>query len=187
MTLTSVLLTATAAPRQNDKDPNWTPDKNLSDRLGDFVDVEGFQLRVPKQFLPIKQPGTGGSNAIAWTGEERSDGTRPYVMVTTVKLNSEQQSKLSLEQALDTFLNGIEKRRKNWSQTSAERGKVNGMTFVRAQWSGTEITTDKKMRGFSYVTIADGWLVQISSQDVEPHDREVLELAEAAALTFLKK
>lgn len=183
----SILLTGAFASYQNDKAPNWEPNKTLVDRLGAPVDVEEFQLRVPKQFQPTNQPGPDGSNVIAWVGDERSDGTRPYVMVTTVKLNSEQQSKLSLEQALDIFLTSIEKRRKDWNRTSAERGKVNGMTFVRARWSGMEITTEKKMRGFNYVTIDNGKLVQISSQDVEPHDKEALEIAEAAALTFLKK
>jgi hypothetical protein len=43
------------------------------------------------------------------------------------------------------------------------------------------------MHGFSYVTIDKGLLVQISSQDVEPYDKEALGLAEAAALTFVKK
>ncbi|MCI0665140.1 MAG: hypothetical protein L0220_29090 [Acidobacteria bacterium] len=184
--LTLVLIGAFAS-RQNDKRPDWAPDKALADKLGALVDVEEFQLRVPKQYQPISQPGPAGSNVIAWVGTERSDGTRPYIMVGTVRLNPEQRLKLSSEQALDMFLTSIEKRRKDWNRTPAERGKVNEIPFVRAQWSGTEVTSEKKMRGFCYVTIDNRKLVQISSQDVEPHDKETLLITEAAALTFVKK
>ncbi|HKE05118.1 MAG TPA: hypothetical protein VKE91_13750 [Blastocatellia bacterium] len=185
--LASGLWTGIFAYRQSDKAPNWLSDKSLADRLDAFVDMEEFQMKVPKNYQPVNQLGPDGSKITAWVGDERSDGTKPYVMVSTIKLNSEQRSKLSLEQALDTFLTSIERRRKDWNRAPAERGKVNGMTFVRSRWSGTDLTTEKKMRGFNYVTIDNGKLVQISSQDVEPHDKEALELAEAAALTFIKK
>jgi hypothetical protein len=185
--LASGLWTGIFAYHQSVQAPNWLSDKTLADRLDALVDVEGFQIKVPKKYQIINQPGPDGSKITAWVGDERSDGTKPYVMVSIVRLNSEQQSKLSLEQALDKFLTSIETRRKNWNRTPAERGKVNGMTFVRSRWSGTDLTTEKKMRGFSYVTIDNGTLVQISSQDVEPHDKVALETAEAAALTFIKK
>jgi len=185
--LASGLWTGILAHQQSDKSPNWVSDKTLADRLGSFVDMKEFQLKVPKTYQPVNQPGPDGSNITAWIGAERSDGTKPYVMVTTARLNSEQQSTLSSEQALDAFLTSIERRRKQWSRTPTERGKVNGMTFVRSRWSGVDMNTGKKMRGFSYVTINNGELVQISSQDVEPNDKGDLEIAEAAALTFIKK
>lgn len=61
------------------------------------------------------------------------------------------------------------------------------MTFVLARWSGTEVMTEKMARGFSYVTIDNGKMTQISSQDAAPYDKETLEITEAAALTFIKK
>jgi hypothetical protein len=108
-------------------------------------------------------------------------------MVTTARLSADQRSNLSLEQALETFLSSIEKRRKNWSRTPTEKGRINGTNFVRSRWSGVDLNSEKKMRGFSYVTINNGGLVQISSQDVEPHDKEALGIAEASALSFIKK
>jgi hypothetical protein len=185
--LISVSLIAAFASGQPKDTPIWKPDKKIASGLGALVDLEEFQLNVPKQYQPVKQPGPEGSMAVAWVGRKRSDGTHPSIMVATTRLSSEQRSHLSLENALDVFLAGIEKTRKDWNRTAAERGKVNGVTFVRARWSGTELTTEKMMHGFSYVTIDKGLLVQISSQDVEPYDKETLGLAEAAALTFVKK
>jgi len=40
------------------------------------------------------------------------------------------------------------------------------------------------MHGFSYVSVDGGTIVQLSSQDVEPHHPSALKLAETAALTF---
>lgn len=121
-----VLLTGASAFYQNDKAPNWAPDKTLVDRLSALVDVEEFQLRVPKQYRPVNRFGLGGSYTTVWVGDERSDGTKPYIAVTTVKLNSEEQSKLSLEQALDKFL------------TSVESGERTGIEHQRKEAKSTE-------------------------------------------------
>ena len=61
---------------------------------------------------------------------------------------------------------------------------MNGREFVRARWSGVESASQQKMHGFSYVTVDHRTIVQISSQDVEPHHQAALKLAEASALTF---
>jgi hypothetical protein len=42
------------------------------------------------------------------------------------------------------------------------------------------------MHGFNYVAMDGDKVIQLSSQDVAPHHRGALELAETAVLTFKK-
>ena len=71
-------------------------------------------------------------------------------------------------------------------QSEIERGQIDGLTFVRAHWEGTERTTKYKMRGFIYVAAAGPGMIYISSKDTAPEHLQSLPLAEAAALTFRK-
>lgn len=107
------------------------------------------------------------------------------IMVATVP--SDDTKIHTLEEVLDAFMHGVERRRRDWVRDVTEYGVVNGLSFVRARWSGVEQTTGSKMRGFMYVTIDQGRIIQISSQDVELYADESLKITETAALTFRKQ
>jgi hypothetical protein len=64
---------------------------------------------------------------------------------------------------------------------------VNGIEFLRARWSGTDKATERKMHGFIYVAVVGQQIIQLSSQDVEPHHGAALPVAEAAVQTFRKQ
>ena len=85
------------------------------------------------------------------------------------------------------MIGGIQRRRTNWSQTATERGKVNGLDFLRVRWSGAEKTKGSNMHGFIYVAQDGLNFIQIGSQDIEPHHEQSLKLAEAAVLTIKKR
>jgi hypothetical protein len=99
----------------------------------------------------------------------------------------EEAKRTTLEDFLESMLEGIARRRTDWQQTPAESGQVNGFTMLRARWSGTEPARRWKMHGFQYVAQDGLSFIQISSQDVEPNHEESLRLAEAAALTFQRQ
>ncbi len=90
----------------------------------------------------------------------------------------------TLEAALDSFLGGVQRRRVNWQRTAPEVVQVSGLTFARARWSGTEPNSGTRMHGLMYVAVDGRNIIQLSSQDVEPHHDAALRLAEAAVLTF---
>ena len=165
----------------------WTPDKILAGKLDTTADVDDFQLRLPSAYQAKAITGPPGSLINAWVGPARSDGTRPSIVLTIQSVLDKDPSKNTLEAALKIFLENAEKRAKNWTRTALEKGSVNGLSFIRARWRGVNPTTGRIMHGFNYVTIKDRKVIQISSQDLEPHNKEGLDLAEAAALTFKKR
>lgn len=124
--------------------------------------------------------------AYAWKGIKRPDGTSPYLMVLLSPV-PEGESVPDPDKILQSFMRAVAKNREaDWKSTSPETGTINGINFIHAEWEGTDVATGKKMHGFMYVTIEGKDLIQISSQDVEPHHKAALKLAETAALTFHK-
>jgi hypothetical protein len=95
-----------------------------------------------------------------------------------------EKARYTAVQALDKMLTAVQHRRAQWQRSAIERGRVGGLEFARARWSGIEPNTGREMNGFLYVAVAGRQIVQISSQDVAPYHAASLKLAEAAALTF---
>jgi hypothetical protein len=168
--------------------PKWAPDKELLAQLAPYGNVGGYQVRPPRKYdRVVPPPAPPGGQLFAWAGAKRADNTAPMFMVTMLAPPPEVAQKTTLEQFLDSMLGGIKRRRKDWKQTAVERGQINGLTFLRVRWSGTEAAKGWKMHGFMYVARDGPNFIQIASQDVEPNHAEALKLAEAAALTFRKK
>lgn len=190
LALTGVLALATLSSAQAKKGETlraWIPDASLLGHLAPEVSILAFRIRPPQGYTLVQQSGPGGAQIVAWKGAVRPDGTAPYVMVAIAAPPPGERNTYTLEEVLDEFLAGVQRRRQNWTRTVSEHGQVNGLTFVRARWSGTEPTNQLKMHGFSYVTLHGQTVIQISSQDAEPHPEAALRLAEAAALTFQKR
>ncbi len=167
----------------------WEPDAKLLEELGPFTPVDEYQVRPPKAYslTPPAPNGSGQIRAFYWTGTPREDKTAPYFLIALVSSPAGEVKEKTLEKELDELLEGFHRRRSNWTQTSPERGQVNGMTFVRSYWSGIDPEKQAKMHGFMYATKDSSTLIHLSSQDVEPHYEHALKLAEAAVLTFKKK
>ncbi|HEY5885458.1 MAG TPA: hypothetical protein VIT88_12265 [Pyrinomonadaceae bacterium] len=164
----------------------WNAAEPLLSQLEADCAIDNFAIRPPKGYSPQTRPGPHGSIATAWAGPPRSDGTRPQVMVLTVRLTPEERQKYRLEQALDELVSSLRARRKDWTMSATEKGLINGLVFVRTRWQGEDLTSGLKMHGFVYVAFVDDMLVQLSSQDVEPHHEAALKLAESSVLTFKK-
>ncbi|HYV35329.1 MAG TPA: hypothetical protein VE988_06470 [Gemmataceae bacterium] len=168
------------------KSSTWLPDAVLAKQLGNETNVEGYQLRPPKGYF-AGQSSTPfeGAKLLPWAGDLRPDNTVPGLLVMILK-PPPNIPKRSLEQFHAEMLKGIENRRKSWSPSAIEQGQINGLTFVRTYWSGTDSTSGKKMHGFKYSAIDGEIYIDLGCQDVDPHHREALKLGEAAALTFKK-
>ena len=164
----------------------WTPDKALVDRLATAQAVEGYTIRPPSGYQMQRANSPASMKLIAWVGEAREDGTKPTVMLQIVVPPPGQSVNLPLEQLAQKMLGRVKRSRTNWRQDKHERGVVNGMTFVRIRWTGTEQAHNRKMAGFTYVALDGTSIVQVSSQDFVPHSNQALPLAEASVLTFQK-
>lgn len=165
----------------------WRPSQELLARLADPDPVGPYQLRPPIGYPPQEREGPSGSRSRAWVGSPRSDRTRPYVMVTLAVPPPGEATASTLEELLGRMLTSVRQRRQNWTESRPESGTLGGIPFVRAYWQGTDAATRQRMHGFNYVALDGGTIINISSQDVAPHIREALALAEAAVLTFTRR
>jgi hypothetical protein len=168
----------------------WRPDEALLDQLAPAVDVGAYQVRPPKGYTSVPTPpgAPKEARAFTWVGSTRPDGTAPQFMVVLITLPADAGLVLP-DQLLVSALRALHRLYESWSQTDDETGRVNGLTFLRARWSGTDAAKKWKLHGFVYVYVApdDNLVVQLRSQDVEPNHEQALKVAEAAALTFRKK
>ena len=162
----------------------WSLQEPNTTKLGPAESVDTFSIRPPKGYVAQTRPGPRGSKMTAWVGPQRSDGTSPQLMVLTLQLQPDEMANYKLEQTLEELVGALSVERKNWKRTATEKGMINGLLFARTRWQGDDVAIGLAMRGFVYVAIAGNKLIQISSQDVEPHYERALRLAESSALTF---
>lgn len=165
----------------------WSSDKALSSQLAPTTTVGKYQIQPPQGYTLQTQPGPVGTSANEWVGPTRADGTRPYLMLLFFAPPLGEVNKYTLKQVCAKMLAGVERKRKDWKQSSIEQGNVNGITFMRAYWHGTDIASGQPMSGFSYVARDGNTYLQLSSQDFTQYKKVALPLAEASALTFKKK
>lgn len=169
--------------------PSWQPDAALLEQLDSPKDLGGYEMRVPKGYTQLPEPAgaPAGTRVFGWAGVTRPNGTAPTVIGMLISPPPAQAEKTSMEEFLQKALNGVKRRRENWTQTTAESGQINGLTFLRARWSGTDPAKNLKMHGFMYVARDGTTFIQLASQDIDPNHEPPLKLAETAILTFKKK
>lgn len=167
--------------------PNWKASEKFLAQLSQQVQVSSYTLKVPQSYTLQEKDGPPGIKAYGWAGKPRDNGTRPSVMVNLAGPPSVDTGRYTLEQALTSFLSSIQKPRKEWKQTKFEDGLIDGIKFKRSYWEAIQPELGLRMSGFNYVAFDNGQLIQLSSQDFEPHAKETVALAEAAVLTFRKR
>ena len=163
----------------------WEPDPTFLDKLTPARQVGNFDIRIPKEYEFMEGPAQTGIKLHVWTGKSRPDESLPQLTITLVTPPPGETA--TLEEFLTSIAGGVQRRRTNWSQTATERGKVNGLEFLRVRWSGREKIKGANMHGFIYVAQDGSNFIQLSSQDIEPHHEQSLQLAEAATLTIKKR
>jgi hypothetical protein len=174
--------------KRNKAGPVWQPGTALLDQLDTAKDLDVYQMRVPKGYEFLPQPGNApaGVKAFGWAGARRADGTAPSLTAMLAVLPAGEK-KASLDEYMRKLLDGVKRRRTGWVETAVEKGQINGLTFLRARWSGTDTSTNMPMHGFMYAAMDKETYIGLSSQDIDPNHDQPLKLAEAAVLTFKKK
>jgi hypothetical protein len=193
--VTAVLLAAGCSGKIGDSAssslslPAWEPDAKLMEELGPVAILDGYEVRPPRAYT-LNPPPPNGSTVVKgfyWAGVPRGDQTAPHFLISLKSASPEGGKDTTLEDYFREMLEGFHRRRANWTQTSPERGQINGLTFMRVYWSGTDADTQRKRHGVMYAGKDGSTLFFISSQDAEPHHERALKLAETAALTFKRK
>jgi hypothetical protein len=184
--LSCIVLAAGANAAARSAGDSWRPTADLLPRLAEPQRVGPYQLHPPIGYRPQDRVNVWGDRTRAWLGTPRSDGTQPRVVLTLASPRIEAAAP-SLEEILGQILARIRQPLRNWTESPPESGTLDGIAFVRAYWQGTEATTGRGMRGFYYFARDGQTPIYISSEDVAPHSREALALAEAAVLTFTRR
>lgn len=166
--------------------PEWTADKVLMKNLAEAVEIEGFSIQPPKDYEMQEGNAPEGMQLIAWGGEMRANGVRPSLALALFEPPKSESKKITLEQIAEKMIGGIKRSRTQWKQTKVEKGTINGVTFARLCWNGTEPTRNLKMQGFMYFARDKNLIIQLASQDTVSEAKWSLALAEASVFTFKK-
>jgi hypothetical protein len=178
-----------AVPEKPREIATWAPDPALLDQLGPYVDVEGFQVRPPKGYAPIRAPRADPRwKYFGWSGKIGRNWTAPRFLIgiATAPANDNLSTPESI---LEQSLLGIRRDLSlaaTWEQSVREHGRINELKFLRTRWSG-ETPKKLKMHGVVYSGRDGSQFIQIASIDSEPNDGSSLKLADAAAATFKRK
>lgn len=167
------------------------PKPKEPNNLGSFFEIDGYLVRPPKGYPVVETPAIPpppGANFHSWGGTKRKDGTAPFFGVMIGRPPPNEPIPSSLDECLALMLEGARKHQpKNWTQSPFEDEKIGELLFKRSRWSGTNLRSGLKIHGTNFVAIDGKTIIQIFTQDVEPHHVEALKLSEKAAQSFRRK
>lgn len=169
--------------------PAWTADPAALAALGDEVEVDAYRLRLPPGLRSMPPPASTppGAQVSSWQGAPRADGTTPSLSVMIWTPAPEEAKESALEAALTAMVDGVKRRRTEFSRTSPERGTIDGRPFMRARWTGKEPARGIPMGGVAYLGLDGPRLLYFNTQDAEPHLEAALRLGEAGILSLRKR
>ena len=142
-----------------------------------------FELRTPKSYSIVNSSNYYSYNFHFWN-KDRKDSLRPILMLSVVGKQKNQKRQDPIWKCLKAAIYSIHKSKsENWKQSPVEAGKIDGITFVRQYWSGTEKSPQGKLKvsGFVYVgSIGETLIIGLSTDK----DTKAVELAEASLQSF---
>ena len=173
----------------------WKPDPKLSDSLTDATQVSSYALRLPEGYSEVPQPPEmavqrqNGFDSHVYGMRRRSDGTAATLAFVIVTPPPGMAGTLTLNDALE---GGLEQKKHQWqdfTESSVQDGRVNGMAFKRVYFKGTVsgAAGTRMAHGFAYATIDGSHILNFQAEDVEPYNDDTLPIAQAAVLTFHKR
>jgi peroxiredoxin len=161
--------------------PLWLPGSTAYGQLAEEVEVGRYRMQPPQGFVLEKSD--AGRPTYRWKGPPRQGGIVPVLEVTLTPEPPPPDRKL--EDILEKDLEAIPcpMPRLGWTCSGAERGEVNGLTFVRATWGVTQGAA-RRTNGYNYAAADGDTLIRISWQDSAPVMTTTPQ--SAAPLTFRK-
>ncbi|MCU0714092.1 MAG: hypothetical protein MUC43_18700 [Pirellula sp.] len=127
-----------------------------------------------------------GTEVAVWGGPPRDDGTASVIQINVVQMpENERLSKL--EDLMETVLKDIRSKRTSWKQSNYRLGKIDGISFLRADWVGMAPNSDRKLFGIVLVGIHDNRVIALKTQEVEQYHEEGLAISLNSLLTFQTK
>jgi hypothetical protein len=168
--------------------PQWRPNAALMEQLGPYQEIEGYRIRVPRDFSPLhsSQKLPIGMKLFGWRSpsDGENTGTTLEVKIAIPPPEEEKMRKMSLaEIAVGAIGSGD---RKECMSSGMSSGQIGDLTFMKTNWTEM-IQGSAKLRGFSLVCKDGLTIVLIRASGAESNVEQNLKLALTAALTFRKK
>lgn len=145
------------------KETVWRPDAKLLRYVGRQMPVLSYSLQPPASYT-LHQIHRDGQISYIWQGAGTSFAPNLAIAIAAIPLRD--SKKITADQLLTNALNTLHRGYSDWTQTESEHGQINGLSFVRAYWTGTN--QKQKRRGVSYVALDGSNALSLLSQDKVP-------------------
>jgi hypothetical protein len=163
--------------------PNgWAADPVLVNQLAPETAVENFRMRPPKGYTLVRHK-IGAERVFLWTETGRPDLMGAALVINFGPLKPGEANK-TLAEIFEARKAEISQGLQNLSFSSKELGQINGLAFLKIQFSGTY--AGKRIRGLIFLGKEGQDLIALVIMDTEAQYPNTVKLWEAAALTFRK-
>lgn len=167
--------------------PRWTADKASIRELGEEVEVFGVKIRPPKGF-EFQEPISGPAQAQIASWIQRREGAADRAVQFSVTPIPGNMDMPTAEFALGKLFERVRKSKKRdgLKQDPITMGFVNGIEFARTTWTSGTPGFDSAQEGYFYVTVSDGMIYQLATQDSQTAPESDLDICHASILSFKK-
>lgn len=147
--------------------PVWKPMPKMLRYLVRPTRVWKYTMQPPAGYTPrqTQQPRLLAYN---WHGQAAKTGITPYVLLALAPTPVRGGKPYTAEQLIASALATLKRGHDAWTQTLVEQGRINGIAFVRAYWTGTERQRKRKLRGVAYMAVDGPTIISLQSQDIAP-------------------
>ncbi len=185
----SATVAKASAPKKTD---SWQPDPTLATNLADETQVGSYFIRLPFGYSEIPQPpGIAAQMPNGFDNHEygltrRSDGTSATIALSIATPPPGMTGSISLGEVLDGTLTAKKQQWQNFTESPAQDGEINGLSFKRAYYKGivSGRAGTRMAHGLVYVAVDGTKILSYQAEDVEPYNEDTLSVAQASILTF---
>lgn len=116
----------------------------------------------------------------------RSDGTSATIGFSIATPPQGMTGAIPLNEVLEETLDAKKQQWPNFTESAAQDGKINGMSFKRAYYKGiiSGRAGTRMAHGLVYVAVDGTKIISYQAEDVEPYNDDTLPIAQASILTF---
>lgn len=143
----------------------WKPNPKMLRYIGRQTRVLSYAVQAPIGYT-ARQTRQPRLIAYTWLGQARKTGVTPNLTLALAPTPIVNKKPMTPEQLLTNALNAMKRGHEDWTQTPAERGQINGLTFARAYWTGTERQRSRKLRGVAYMGVDGSVAISMQCQDL---------------------
>jgi hypothetical protein len=190
-----VLLLVGCAKKRTDRGPNhdgvavpgeearpWKPEETLLAQLEPATVAEKYAIRSPKGYRK-QATAVAPISMVTWESPARPDGARAWLMVSVVE-----NAGVEPEKVLRDYLAARDSITESLKRTVPEHGRLDGIPFIRASYSGYDRIRKVFIRGHAYAAVDEGRLIQLTAHEERPSEGEtLLAFPEAGLLTFRRR